>query len=171
MPFNCHGKSARAALREGLRGQHMLHFAGADAESQRAESPVGGGVTIAAHYCHARLREPELGADHMDYALSVVPHRIQSDAELGAVLAQHLHLPAGDLIGYGQVDVGGGHIVVFGGKRQVGAAHRPASVSQTFKSLRGSHLVDEMQVYVEQVPIGLFAPYDMAFPDFLAQRA
>src|SRR5690606_42124668 len=43
----------RLALDQRLRGQHVLHFGGADAVRQRTESTVGGGVTVAAHDGHA----------------------------------------------------------------------------------------------------------------------
>ena len=39
---------------QGLRGQHMLDFRGADAVRQTAQRAVGGGVAVAAHHGHAR---------------------------------------------------------------------------------------------------------------------
>ena len=47
----------------------MLHFAGADAERQRAERAVRGRVAIAADHRHARLRESQLRSDHVHDAL------------------------------------------------------------------------------------------------------
>ena len=41
-------------LDDALGGQHVLHLAGPDAEGQRAEGPVGGGVGVAADDDHAR---------------------------------------------------------------------------------------------------------------------
>ncbi len=51
----------RRALQQALRGQHVLHFAGADAERQRAERAVRGGVAVAADHGHAGLRQPSSG--------------------------------------------------------------------------------------------------------------
>ena len=56
-------------LQQRLRGQHVLDFAGADAEGQRAERAVRGGVAVAADDRHARLRVAQLGADDVDDAL------------------------------------------------------------------------------------------------------
>ena len=46
------------ALGQGLGGQHVLDLAGADAEGQGAEGPVGRGVAVAADDGHARLGQP-----------------------------------------------------------------------------------------------------------------
>ena len=56
--------------------QDVLHLAGADAEGDGAERPVGGGVGVAAHDRHARLGESLLRTDHVHDALSGVTHRI-----------------------------------------------------------------------------------------------
>ena len=45
----------RPVLRQRLGGQHVLDLAGADAERQRAEGAVGGGVAVAADDRHAGL--------------------------------------------------------------------------------------------------------------------
>ena len=50
--FDRHGAGFR--LREGLGGEHVLDLAGADAEGERAERAMGGGVAIAADDGHAR---------------------------------------------------------------------------------------------------------------------
>ena len=47
----------RLALEEALGREHVLDFARADAECQRAECAVRGGVAIAADYRHAGLGE------------------------------------------------------------------------------------------------------------------
>ena len=85
-------------LRQRLRGQHVLHFAGADAEGQRAECAVGRGVRVAADDGHARLGDAELGADDVHDALVGRVHVVELDAELGAVLAQRGDLRGRDLI-------------------------------------------------------------------------
>ena len=51
------GDRLRAALGEGLGRQHVLDLAGADAEGERPEGAVGGGVGVAADDGHARLGE------------------------------------------------------------------------------------------------------------------
>ena len=59
----------RLVLQQGLRGQHVLDFAGADAEGQRAERAVRGRVAVAADDRHARLRQPKFRPDDVDDAL------------------------------------------------------------------------------------------------------
>src|ERR1700744_1243353 len=97
----------------GGGGEPGLALAGADAERERAERAVGRGVRVAADDRHARLGERELRADDVHDALPGVAHREQLDAELGRVLAQRLHLGAGDRVGdrairAGQRDPGAG---------------------------------------------------------------
>ena len=73
------------ALEQTLGCEYVLDFAGADAECQRAERPVGGGMAIAADHRHAGLGETKLRADHVDDALALAMHAFQGDAELFAV--------------------------------------------------------------------------------------
>ena len=80
--IHVHLEGFRLALQQALRGQHVLHFAGADAEGQRAERAVGGGVAIAADHGHAGLGESQFGADHVDDALPVAVHAEAAYAEL-----------------------------------------------------------------------------------------
>ncbi len=87
------------AGRQRLGGQHVLDLAGADAERERAEGAVGGGVGVAADDRDARLGQPELRADDVHDALLDVAQRVQPHAELGAVAAQRLQLGAGDRVG------------------------------------------------------------------------
>ena len=55
--------------RQALRREHVAHLRGADAERDRAQRAVRRGVAVAARDRHARLRETELGTDHVDDAL------------------------------------------------------------------------------------------------------
>ena len=96
--IHAHLEGLRLALQQALRGQHVLHFAGADAEGQRAERAVRGGVAVAADHGHAGLRESQFRADHVDDALPVAVHAQAADAELAAVGFQLRELLGGDLI-------------------------------------------------------------------------
>ena len=51
----------------------------------------------------------------------------------------------------GPLEVGGRHVVVHGGDGQVGPAHAAAGQAQPVEGLRRGHLVDQVQVDVEQV--------------------
>jgi hypothetical protein len=79
-------------LDQRLRGQHMLHLAGADAVGQRAESAMRRGVAVAAHNGHAGQREALFRPDDVDDALTNVDLVVIFDAELGSVLGQRLDL-------------------------------------------------------------------------------
>ena len=69
------GHRAGPVLRQGLGGEHVLDLAGADAERQRAERAVGGGVGVAADDGQPGLRVALLGTDHVDDALAGRAHR------------------------------------------------------------------------------------------------
>ena len=98
LAFDVDAEGFGLVLRQGLGGHHVLDFAGADAEGQRAEGPVGGGVRVAADDGHAGLGGAELGADHVDDALRGVLDVEELDAELGAVSAERVDLRDGDLV-------------------------------------------------------------------------
>ena len=112
-----------------------------------------------------------------------VAHRVQPDAELGAVLAQRLDLGAGDRVGERAVgtverEVSGmpgrrsrwWHVVVFGGDGQVGTAHLAAGLAQPVERLRAGHLVQQVQVDVEQIGLALRAAHHVGVPDLLGER-
>ena len=80
----------RLALGEALRGEHVLDLAGADAEGERAEGAVGGGVRVAADDRHARLRDAQLRPDHVHDPLAGGADRVERDAELLAVALERL---------------------------------------------------------------------------------
>ena len=148
-----HGHRLRPAQRQGLGGEHVLDLAGADAERERPERAVRAGVRVAADDGDAGLGEPELRTDDVDDALARVVHRVQADAELGAVLPQRLHLGAAHRIGDRQQRVGGRDVVVLGGQRQVRPPHAAAVQPQPVEGLRRGDLVDEVEVDVEQVRV------------------
>ena len=157
--------------RERLGGQHVLDLAGPDAEGECAERAMRAGVRVAADDRHPGLGEPELRADDVHDALLAVAHRVQPDAELGAVAAQRLHLGGRDRVGDRQLDADGRHVVVLGGDGELGPAHGPAGHPQPVERLRAGHLVHEVQVDVEQVGLALGPPHQVRLPQLLGQGA
>ena len=147
----------------------MLDLAGADAERQGAERTMRGGVAVTAHHGHPRQSAALLGSDDVHDALAGMAHRELDDAELGSVLAQHLHLASGDGVGNRLVDVLGGHVVVFGGDGELGAPHRAAAEAQPVERLRAGDLVHEVEVDVQQIWLAGRGVYDMAIPHLLGQ--
>jgi hypothetical protein len=154
-------------LDHALRREHVLDLARADPERERAEGAVGGGVRVAADDRHARLGDAQLGADHVHDPLAVRAERVDRDAELGAVALERLHLHARELVldprRHGRAV--GGRVVVGGRERAVGPAHRAAGQAQPVERLRAGHLVDEVQVDVEQAGRHL-----VGLPDLVEQR-
>ena len=95
------------ALQQALRGQHVADLGGADAEGQRAEGAVGGGVAVAADDGHAGLGPAQFGRHHVhDAAVGRIPAR-QRDAEFAAVALEFLDLGAGGRVGVGAAAVRG----------------------------------------------------------------
>jgi hypothetical protein len=156
LAFDGDAEGLGLGLRQGLRGQHVLDFAGADAEGERAECAVGAGVRVAADDGHAGLGDAELGADDVDDALVARVDVVELDAEVGAVLAQRGDLRGGDLVDDVEAAFdGGGDVVVDGGDGAIGAADLAAGEAQAFKGLRRGDLVEQLQVDVEERGLAL----------------
>src|SRR3954451_2675628 len=155
--------------RQGLRGEHMLDLAGADAERERAERAVRARVAVSADDGHAGLGQTELRADDVDDALVGVAHRMQPDAELRAVLSQRLDLLAADRI----LDrtVSGGDVVVLSGDGEVRTSYDAVGRSQAVEGLWAGDLVDQVQVDVEQVGLVVGGAYGVCVPDLFRQSA
>ena len=158
--------------RQRLGGEHVLDLAGADAEGQRAERAVGGGVGVAAHDGHAGLGEAQLGANHVDDTLVGVAQGVQAHAELLGVLAQGVDLSAARDVRDRLINVDRGRVVVLGGDRQVGATHLASGEAQALEGLRTRHFVHEVEVDVEQVggavlPLG----HDVVAPHLFSHRS
>ena len=166
------GHGLRAHLRQRLGGQHVLDLAGADAEGERAEGAVGRGVAVAADDRHAGLGPALLGTDDVDDALVGVAHRVAGDAELGAVVVEHLRA-AGPRSGRPPAcrcrwsgTLWSAVATVRSGRRTV-APGQP----QPVEGLGRGDLVDQVQVDEEEVRLALGRVDDVGVPDLLAERA
>ncbi len=164
-----HRHPLRSFLRQRLGGEHVLDLARADAEGDRAERTVRGGVRVAADDGHARHRAALFRSDHVDDALTRVTHREIDDAELGGVRPQCVDLLGRDRIGDRLVDVSRRHVVVLGGDRQVGSAHATAGQAEAVECLRAGHLVHEVQVDVQQIGFAGCRVHDVSVPDLFWQ--
>ena len=159
------------ALRERLRGEHVLHLARADAEREGSERAVRCGVAVSAHDRHTRQCAALLGADHVHDPLVLVAHGEQRDAELLCVLAHHLNLSRRDRVGDREVNVCGRDVVVLGGDREFGPAYLAAGQAKTVECLRARDLVDQMEVDVEEVGLAGCTMHHVALPHLLGQCA
>ena len=158
-------------LQQALRRQHVLHFAGADAERQRSKRSVRRRVAVAADHRHARLRQSQLRTDHMHDALLVAAQRITVDAEVLAILDQLLHLRGRDLIHDRQPARRGRRAVVRGRDRQIRPPHLQPARAQPVEGLRRRHFVHQVQIDIEQRWSVRPLRNHVVFPDLFDDRA
>ena len=160
-------------LAQGLGGQDVLDLGGADALGQGAKSAVGGGVGVAADDGHPRLGAPLLRPDHVDDAVADVAHREELDPVVLHVAIEGLQLQPRLLVGDG-VDAEPlalrGHIVVGHGKGPVGPSDRPAGGAQAGEGLGRGHLVDQMQVDIEDRLAPGVGVDHVGVPDLVVER-
>ena len=111
------------------------------------------------------LVSAEFGPDHVHDALLARIDVVKLDAEIGAVLAQGGDLLRGDLVDDVEAAFDGGrHVVVDGGDGAIGAAHLAAGKTKAFKCLRGSDLVDQLQVDVDERGLALGLDHHVLLP-------
>ena len=160
-------KRVRLALRQRLRREHVLDLRRADPERERAERAVRRRVRVAADDRQARLREAELGADHVHDPLATAAGRVERDAELLAVARERRELLLGERV-HRRV-VAGRDVVIHRRERQVGTANGPAGEPQRLERLRRCDLVDEVQIDVQEVGLPLHALRDVVLPDLVEE--
>ena len=147
----------------------MLDLARADAERQRTERAVGRRVAVAADDGHAGQRETPFRPDDVHDPLAWVAAAVQADAELLAVAGQRVHLRSRDRIRERLVERRGRHVVVHRGDGEVGPADLATVEPQAVERLRRGHLVDEVEIDIEEVWLALSSAHDMAFPHLVRQ--
>src|SRR5260221_3196265 len=138
-----------AALHQALRCQHVLDFAGADAEGQRAEGAVRGGVAVAADDRLPGLRDAELRSDDMHDALVLAVHVEEADAGFVAVALEGFELEFGVGVEYWEQAIGRRDRVIHHCKGQIRAADFAALGFQAGECLRGSAFVNEVPVNID----------------------
>ncbi len=163
-----HGHGPRTLARDRLRREDVLDVARPDAERDRAQGAVGRRVAVAAHDEHARLAEPELRTDDVHDPLAGIAHRVEADAELGAVPRERLELTRRDGIGDRAAD-SGRDVVVSGREGQIGPADATAGEPKAIERLRRGHLVHEVEIHVQQVRLSGRPVDDVGIPDLLGQ--
>ena len=85
--FDIDGKGLGLHLQQTLGGQHMPHFAGANAKGERSKGTVGACVAVTADNRHPRLGHTHLRPDHMDNALDIAVNVPQGNAKVFTILA------------------------------------------------------------------------------------
>ena len=133
------------AHRQALAGEHIPHLTGANAKGDRTESPMGGGVGVAAGHGHARLGQTQFGGNHVDDPLATAADAMQGDAVLRAVRLQGGEHFLRQGIREGARLGGRRNDVIHRGDRALGVPHRQTQVLQAGKGLGAGDLVDQMQ--------------------------
>src|SRR5215210_1642923 len=164
------GHGLRPALGKRLGSEDVLDLARPDAESERAERAVGGRVGVAADDHEPGLGEPRLGPDNVHDTLPDGAPLVELDAELLAVAPQGLHLFCRDLVFDGHAELRRRDVVVHRRQGQLGTAHPPPGEPEALESLGARHLVNQVQVNVDEVGLPRGAPYHMLLPHLLCQR-
>src|SRR6266404_327006 len=156
-------------LREALRGEHVLDFAGADAEGERAKRAMRGSVAVAANDGLPGLRDAQLRADDVHDALLLAVQVKEAHAGFAAIFLERLELQARVGIDDGQRAVGGGDGVVHHRECKIGAADFASLGAQAREGLRGSAFVDEVAVNIDERGLaGLFVD-NVGVPNFLVE--
>ena len=122
----------RLEPRKALCGEHVLDLGRPDTECERAERAVRRRVAVAADDGHARLREPELGADDVDDALAAAARRVERDAEFRQL--SRSASSCGGRAGRAPVRIRR-DVVIHRREREVGAADEPAGEPQPLERL------------------------------------
>src|SRR5260370_42414804 len=97
----------------------MLDFACANAECQSPERAVRRGVAIAAHNRLPRLRNAQLGTNHVHNALIVAEHVEKSDPRLATIALKRRKLTHCGLIENRQIAILCGDGMIHDGERLV----------------------------------------------------
>jgi hypothetical protein len=170
MPIELDEHRLGLAADQALRRQDLLDLGCADAKRQGAKRPVGCGVAIAAHDRHARLGQPELGANDVNDSLIARRQVIETHAVRGTVLPECIELRPGQCVGDRQPPAGRGHVVIDRRERAVGPAHAPPGRVQTAERLWRRHLMHQMEVHVEQGLTIVELMHDMRVPQTIQER-
>ncbi|MBG9887278.1 hypothetical protein ABE10_12215, partial [Bacillus toyonensis] len=150
---------------------HVFDLARSDAEGHRAERAVRGGVRVPADDGDTRHRQAQLRPHDVHDALLGVTEGVQAHPVLRGVATQRLDLRAAGEIRDRLVDVERRGVVVFGRDRQVQAAQGPPLGPQPVERLRTRHLVQEVEVDVDEIGLAVLSFDDeVVVPDLLGER-
>jgi len=158
------GKSHR------LGGEDIADLAGADPEGDRSESPVGGGVGIAAGNGGAGLGDALFRADDVDDALFSRGDVEEGDAEVGTILAEFLDHGVRQSVLKGLHPLVGGHDVVDRGKGPPRESHLQAQIAEHAEGLGAGDLVDQMGADKNLGRAIRQLAHGMPLPNFLKKR-
>ncbi len=157
------------ALYQALRREHVLDFAGSNAESQSAERAVRRSVAVAANNRLPGLRNAQLRANDMHDALILAVHVEQANAGFAAIVFQRVELGFGILIDNRQKTVFSRNRMIHHRESKIRAANFAALPAQAGKRLRRGAFVNQMPVNIQQGRFALLFIHQVAIPDLLVK--
>ncbi len=169
-PFKADSTDLERRHGHTLGRQHIPHLRCADPEGESAERSVSGRVAVATRDGHARLREPQLGADDVDDALRATLQVEEWNAMNAAVTLEGRGHRFGHDVGEGPRLPVGGHDVIHRRERPVRRTHGPPARGEHVERLRAGDFMHQMQTDVELREAVRQLPHGMLVPDFLKQR-
>src|SRR5690606_27574250 len=158
-----HGFGPR--LQDALRGEYHLHFAGADAEGDGAERPVGGGVAVATDDGHPRLCKAILRSDHVNDPVLGVAQAVVGEPELPGVPGEGVDLVTGDLVPDGALLLHGGDVVVGRKQRLLRTEYLQSPCPKSRKGLGTGYFMAEVAVDIELRGTLLYCGNHVCVPD------
>jgi hypothetical protein len=166
---DAHG--AGAALPQRLGGQHVADLGGADAEGQRPEGAMGGGVAVAADQRQTRQGQPLFRHGDMHDALAAVIGAPMLDAVARGIFAQRGHEAGGLGIGIGDRAgaVVAGHVMIGDGEGEVWPMHHAAGIVQHAEAVKTAFM-HQMPVDPEQAGFVRLRHDLVRRPDLLEHR-
>ena len=170
LPLNVDQHGLRPVLLQALRRQHVLHFARADAEGQRANRAMRRSVAVAADDGEPGLGDAQLGPDDVHDALIAAEHVEEVHAVLLAVARQRLELQPRIVVHNRQFPILCGHRVIHHREGQVGPAHLAPRRFDSCKSLRRGAFMHQMAVDIDQAGFAGDVAHQMRLPDFVVHR-
>ena len=129
-----------------------------------------GRVAVAARDRHRRLREPELGADHVHDPLVLAVGRPQVDPRVAAVALERRRHLLGHHVEKRTLLRAGRHDVIDGGKRALRERHAPAVLPQHVERLRRGHFMDQVQADEQLRLPARQGAHGVRVPDFVKKR-
>ena len=138
---------------------------------------MAGCVAVPANNCRPRQGKALLQPDDMDNPLFAVRRVDIADAKGGGILLERRKLLRAFLVGDRNAHTlriaprRGWQVVIGHGKRQIGPAHRPASYTQPFESLRARDFMNEMAIDEDEASAIVTSADDMRVPDLLVECA
>ena len=152
----------------------MAHFRGANAEGERPEGAMGGGMAVATDNRHPRLGRAQFRAHHMHDTAIIAAPAMQRDGMGGGIRFEHLDLELRRLGGIGRrlagAEVQRRRRMIDRRQGAVRTAHFQTARGQGREGLRRGHFMDQMQVDIEHARRpGGFRRDLVAVPDFFEQ--